>query len=44
MTLPVGRRAATYFASSGKIQSFNYYPSGTIILAPLGVFPAQPRD
>jgi ketosteroid isomerase-like protein len=25
----------------GKIQSFNCYPSGTIILAQLGVFPSQ---
>jgi ketosteroid isomerase-like protein len=46
---PTGKRmdapcCDVFRLENGKIQSFNCYPSGTIILAQLGVFPAQTRD
>ena len=44
---PTGKRMDApccdgFRVENGKIQSFNCYPSGTIILARLGVFPTQP--
>jgi ketosteroid isomerase-like protein len=55
LALPAGTVAATgkrmdapccdvFRLENGNIQSFNCYPSGTIILGQLGVLPAQHRD
>jgi len=44
---PTGKRmdapcCDVFQLKDGKIQSFNCYPSGTVILAQLGVLPSQP--